>query len=71
MSRLRRAAGPLFGLCHLHAVRVGAVRVKAGRVGGGAAGQTTARPHGRETDGQREQLADGTPQLDLLPCRPA
>ncbi len=58
MSRLRRAAGPLFGLHQLHAVRVGTVRVKAGLVGSGAAGRQI-------------ELDDLIPQSPLLPSSPA
>jgi len=58
MSRLRRAAGPLFGLHQLHAMRVGTVRVRAGQRGGGAAGRQT-------------ELGDLIPQSPLLPSSPA
>jgi DNA repair photolyase len=58
MSRLRRAAGPLFGLHQLHAMRVGAVRVKAGQRGSGAAGRQI-------------ELNDLIPQSLLLPSIPA
>jgi DNA repair photolyase len=58
MSRLRRAAGPLFGLYQLHAMRVGTVRVKeAGRVDSGAAGRQI-------------ELGDLIPQSPLLPSSP-
>ncbi|MEA2712531.1 MAG: hypothetical protein QOK27_492 [Gemmatimonadales bacterium] len=58
MSRLRRAASPLFGLHQLHAVRVGTVRVMtAGKRGGGE--------EGKQKDGGE------APQLSLLPRFPA
>ena len=58
MSRLRRAAGPLFGLHQLHAMRVGTVRVMtAGKRGGGE--------EGKQKDGGE------APQLSLLPRFPA
>jgi DNA repair photolyase len=60
MPRLRRAAGPLFGLHQLHAMRVGTVRVKeAGLRGSGAVGQ------------QIDLTADLFPQSLVLPRSPA
>ena len=64
MPRLRRAAGPLFGLHQLHAMRVGTMRVKeagrvpSGRVGSGAVGQ------------QIDLTADLFPQSLVLPRSP-
>ena len=52
-------------------MRVGEVRVTAGQRDGGAAGQISAGQRGRGAAEPRAQVANGAPQLDLLPPRPA
>jgi DNA repair photolyase len=71
MSRLRRSAGPLFGLHQLHAMRVGSVRVKeAGQVPSGL-GTRNAGGGSGAAGRQIDLTADLFPQSLVLPRSPS